>query len=72
MDTVEEMLLETYGRDCWASAAIFGSLDEPEGQKRTYEIYCYPEEQECRGFLVVDDSCTIAGELECGPDPEAE
>ena len=72
MDAIEEMLLETYGRDCRASVGIFASIDEPVGQVRTFEIYCYPEGQVCGGFLVVEDSCEIAGELECGPDPEAE
>lgn len=71
-EVIKDMLLETYGRDCRASLGLFPSVDEPQGRVRTYEIYCYPEGLACGGILVVEDSCEIAGELECGPDPEAE
>ena len=74
MDVIDEMLLARYGRRCLENVGIYPSIDEPVGKRGTFEVYCYPEEQACEGIFVVEDSdsCEIVGELECGPDPEAE
>ena len=72
LDAIEEMVIERYGRDSLGASGLFPSIDEPDGRERTIETFIYPEGQECIGFLVVNDSCEIEGELECGPDPEHE